>query len=233
MTKYKARIPRYVLDKSKGQTCFFGISLGNANQSGEKLEATIQAINDNFDECVIGISDTLQIPNHMAKGMSYKEARKLCIQQRYEWLVENNHILKKLTIPNRIQLWDETMSLPCKYGGLKTRLKQMYASNDSFKNLIDQDVHKFVSRNAFFEGKEEFCREFIFEELDGYSRIGQTGKYVKPYPSKCPKFFKVFLEGQYPEITSGHQNIIFAPVYFDKLALNNNEKAKKEVGSVA
>lgn len=223
MTKYKARMQRYILNNAESQKCFFGISIGNPNQSGGKLEATINAINDNFEDCIIGISDTLQIPNYMAKGLSYESARELCIKERKSWLLKNGDILKKLSIPNKIQFWDETMSLPCIYGGLKDRLREMYKTDTSLKDIIDQDVKKFVSRNPSFKGKEHFCREFFFEELDGYSRVGQTGKYVKPYPAKCPEFFKAFTEGQFPEITSGNENIQFVTIYFDRVARNSNQ----------
>jgi hypothetical protein len=224
MHKYRARVSKYILDQYKDRICLFGISIGNTKQAGEKLEATIKLINENFDECLIGLSDTMQIPNHMAKGLSYEGARGLCIKQRNEWLSENSHILKKLTIPYKIQFWDETMSLPCKYGGLKNYLKEMYETDTSFKGVIDQDVNKFVSRNSLYKGKEHFCREFLFEELDGYSRIGQAGKYIKLYPSKNLASLDALMEGKFPKITLGHKNIQFATIYFDKISRNNNKK---------
>lgn len=226
-------MPRYILDKSKGQTCFFGISIGNPNQSGEKLEATIDAINDNFKDCIIGISDTLQIPNHMAKGLSKKDARDLAIQNRNRWMSKNQEILKKLTVKHKIQYWDETMSLPSEHGDLKKLFKSKYESDTEFRQILDRDVKKFTERNTSFLGNEHLCRDFLFTELDGYSRVGQTGKYVKIYPGNPPEIVSAVQSGQFDWAIQGLENLSLARIYFSKVAQNNNEQEKEDLGLVA
>ncbi|GAA3643667.1 hypothetical protein [Flavivirga jejuensis] len=227
MKKYKARVSKHILDSHEGYTCLYGISIGNPNQSDEKLKATIDFINDNFSECIIGLSDTLQIPNHIANGLTREEAREKSIINRNMWIDRNEHIIKKLKIKYTIQLWDETMSLPCKHGDLFDLFNKMYEKDLRFKCVIDSDVKQFVDRNPSLIGKEYLSREFLFTELDGYSRVGQTGKYIKIYPSSPLKSFSTIQDGKFDWAMYGMNNIRSSRIYFDRVAQNNNQSCYK------
>jgi hypothetical protein len=224
MKKYSARVSKHILETVGTKSCLYGVSIGNKNQTGEKLEATIDFINDNFDECIIGLSDTLQIPNHIAKGLSRSQAKNQSIRNRNLWLNKNQHILNKLTIKHSIQLWDETMSLPCEHGNLFDLFNEMYEKDFQFKCAIDSDVKQFIDRNPNLIGKEHLSREFLFTELDGYSRVGQTGKYIKIYPSMPLKSFSAIQNGKFDWALNGMHNIRSARIYFDRINRNDNKK---------
>ena len=218
---YRAKISQELLAQKNGHECFFSISMGNENQAGEKLKATVEWINQNFSFCIVNLADTLQRYNFEMVGQSPDQAYASAKALGDQWLKANGKILENLKVTYNLTRWDNWRYSPV-LQTVKDHYLNLYSSDNRFSYALNEDINKFVdkyhstrgahlTRDGYFSG----CLSYFLEELSVWTIVGRTGKYIKIYPAKPHRIAIDLSYCLYPA-PEGIENIIFARLSFKK-----------------
>lgn len=139
----KAEEKLWISDKK----CLLPISIGQKNQQGQELEATLRLINRSFGSCLVVLCDSLyrhtlmtlqQIPERKA----YDEA----ISAGQQWLDSHLAIFEHLDIPLFLTRWDHWIFGSKSYIKYKNAIDYMHHNNTSFRHVLDESVNQFLLR---------------------------------------------------------------------------------------
>lgn len=204
------------IDRLRSRRCFMGVSLNSSNHRGEKLYAMVKWINQNFDECIIGLTDTLDRYNQVELDLVNKpESFERVHKQGSMWLEENKYILEELAIKNSVYRWNFWHNHE-KFESYFNQFIAAYNLSHQFKAAVDMDVHKFLSRRdvANDNSAAESCKLYLLEELAGQSIVFETfPDTVEVYPGRQQKCFSFVREGRLPFVSNGLQQSNFVNLY--------------------
>lgn len=128
MTHYKAHVRRW--NGEKFQKIEVGVSVGNQDYEGNKLEAIITYLNSiSPSEITIQVCDTLQRWN----DPTYDEVKAL--KNGDEWIKRNTPILKRLISPWKIIRWDKWLK-SSNFENAIQQVTKLYDENQEFRNAV-------------------------------------------------------------------------------------------------
>lgn len=203
-----------------------GISMGNSAHEGENLRRMLQWTQQNFDQTIVTLSDTLYRFNLMDEGLNYDEAYDGARALGDAWLQRNQPALAEMD-PARLKIirWDEWLAHE-DFNKVYEDLVSFYRADAPFREAMKKDVEAFTSRRQS-AGKtvpqQNNAVNFLLEEGACYILIGRTFQALRIYPSHDLKCFKYLRKDSVPAPLKGLEQ---AP-YFDFRAVYIPEKANQ------
>ncbi|WP_053405216.1 tRNA-dependent cyclodipeptide synthase [Persicobacter sp. CCB-QB2] len=217
----KAYVAGHYLEGKNIRNLHIGISIGNQQQRGDYLEATIAYANRNFDYCLINIADTSQRHNLMMENREESAAYSEALSWGDQWLFDNLRYIEKLSIPYKVTRWDHWRLHP-DFPEVLEGYYNLYENNSSFQELAHLDLARFTDAHLdklnhllTREELERRCVNYLLEELSVWTIMGRSGKYLKAYPAK-PFKTVLALSSQKYDAPQGIENIVFARINFNK-----------------
>lgn len=178
--------------QTRAKVCSLNISMSNENQTGEKLLAIVKWVNENFDHCIINVSDSLQRHNLLSQGFTKEVAYQKAIYLGNVWLAENDKALKTIKTPHEIRRWDEWLVLK-QVQDLQKNLHKMYKELMPFQICVDADAKHWVERQLGTNDNPTILKNginFLIEEFAVHSYMARrefqkgNGKMAQAYPAR-------------------------------------------------
>lgn len=140
----------------KNTGCLLIISVGQLYHEGEKFKAAIKLVNKSFAFCDILVSDTLQKYTIYLDNKDKNEDELYILAKKAgdDWIERNMQYISTLTIPYHISRWDEWL-VKDKYNFYHEKVRELYNSNITYKNLVDEVAYDFLSRRNYLNDKDE------------------------------------------------------------------------------
>lgn len=212
--------------------CCLGVSLHSHNHTGEKLATIIEYINDNFETCLIDLSDTLYAYHYMStEGLSRAEAHCIAASEGDKWLANNADIIQKLKIPYEIVRWDTWLN-HVDFKDLKNEYFALFDTNKIFRDALLQDIHNYYDRRHNKDVRNvpvKFLKgsiSYLLEEITCHTLLARDISCVNVYPGKQLECFKVIREGLVDNAPRGLET-------FGHIRLNLYEVADTQESQVA
>jgi hypothetical protein len=167
--KVAFKCPSIFKENFEKANCSLTISVGQPNHEGEKLVATLRAINKSFKNCTIMVCDTLQrhtdrifFPNldDLAAYIESKKAGDL-------WLKQNKVYLEVLDAVPRISRWDNWLYHPL-FEQQKARMLHAYEQDPGFKKAMQKTIDEFATRLINRLGEDPHILERVYEHSFNY-----------------------------------------------------------------
>ncbi len=173
------------------KTVCLNISMKNANQTGDKLLAMVQWVNENFEKCIVNVSDTLQRHNLRLQGIANDNAYQQSLELGNQWLGENKATLDQIQIPHTVVRWQHWLNLQ-KVKNLKTTLYALYQTSEAFRSCVDADMSNWIARQGIETTSKAYQNglAFLLEEFAVHSYMAQREynlnnlKMVQAYPAR-------------------------------------------------
>jgi tRNA-dependent cyclodipeptide synthase len=201
-----------------------GISLGNSNEQGQKLQSIISWLNKRFNHVTIDFSDTLYRWNECTPdGRLYPNAEELAHARGNRWLAENQSTFDELAIPHELIRWDHWRNHP-QFNMYLDSFRNLYADDSRFQNAVETDIEKFLKRRrkAGLEINSTLsnnCREFILEETAAHTILFRDRPYaIQVYPGDPLNTEDVLRRDEIPNAPRGMQGIPFVPLRVERAA---------------
>ncbi len=188
--KYKIKA-KPAASQTGAKTVCLNISMNNTNQTGDKLLAMVQWVNENFEKCIVNVSDSLQRHNLQSQGLANDNAYKKSLELGNQWLKENKTILDQIQIPYKIVRWEHWLNLG-KVKNLKTTLYALYQTSETFRSCVDTDISNWIARQGIETTSKAYQNglAFLLEEFAVHSYMAQreynlnNQKMVQAYPAR-------------------------------------------------
>ena len=204
------------------RVCILPISVGQSYHAEERFIATIKALNDFFDECIIVVADTLQRHTLKISGMSEEEAKKQSVKDGAEWFnsQDTQEALSELTIEKKILHWDaflEDVEFDREYKivqeaytkGKESTEKQYRDSADrpaAFTSIVEKTIGSFIGTyikgekirkqkpvvGFSIETAKTACLDYVLEESAVMRLMGKHAGYMAYPVSDSPTNEQVF-----------------------------------------
>ena len=176
----------------KQSRCLLTISVGQEVHEGEKFSATIELVNDAFQECVILVDDTLQ--RHSMKFESHltiEELYQVALEQGDLWMARSEPVYSKMTIPYKVLRWNKWLHHK-NYNSVNSILRNIYEIDSQYRSQIDASVIQFLDRyfsraNKAVVTKDDafqLCLDYLLEECTALCLWVEEGCQFEVYPSK-------------------------------------------------
>ena len=201
--------------------CSLEISIGNARQTGEKLQAMVEWAERNFRECLFHIGDSLYRHNFENDGHTPAAAYRLAMAGGDEWLAAHAPIIESCRIPYRVIRWDHWLEQP-EFAPLHSAIRDYYLSDADFRRAVMADVWMFMERNQERIGRigpEKFisgCIAFLLEEAAGDTLLSRTHDIARVYPAPQMQTFQYLARPDAPESVAGLGRDIFTRISLKK-----------------
>ncbi len=136
---FKAQLTGDTFGKNlQESSCLIPISMNQPLQNGEKLQATIQLINNTFANCTIVIADSLY---------RHTSSQDNALAMGNTWLDKNLDTLNSITIPKTINRWDHYLQ-QSSFEKFITLVNDLFETNPSFHKTVYYSVKHFINRQA-------------------------------------------------------------------------------------
>lgn len=146
------------------------ISVGQNYHEGEKLEATINFINERFKCCKIMVNDTLQRHTlSFVNSVDSKKAYNHSLELGKQWIDRNSKICKTLQIPYEIYQWSDWLNHP-KFDLYKSEVDKVHLLDNDFIRMIHKSSAEFLERcrnkiDCNYDYAYQKCIEYLKEEI--------------------------------------------------------------------
>ncbi|MGC1183313.1 hypothetical protein [Legionella sp.] len=211
--------------------CVLTISVGQPPHESDKFRATLIALNNNFDFCIIMVCDSLQ--RHTMEIVSLLDKNEIHEQSNLlgdEWIMRNARFINQLTIPYEISRWDYWLNHE-KYNTKSHIINQLYHSDEQFKKSVDDTTSDFLKRNtdkmvreygdAFFLSKE-----YLLEECAVMLILAEEGYEFEIYPNQR----NLALDYIYKEVISAYNENLMKAISIKFKNLTPNRVMELEKG---
>lgn len=195
---YKVDLLNKAIPINSSPTAHIGISTRNPRHQGEKLRTLLDWTSQRYEQVDINVHDSLQKYNYqISRNCTLIEAHTLAIEEGNQWIKANQPILegyKNVALYHHDELIKKVPhSDRVKY------LQDLYASNSSFADLIDNESVSLAQRK---EKRGEFStpqlrdnffhysRLYILDELALMSLLNEREQYVEFYAGRFLKILK-------------------------------------------
>jgi hypothetical protein len=144
--KVAFKCPSVFKENFEKANCLLTISVGQLSHEGEKLAATLYAVNQVFARCKILVGDTLQrhtdkILSDLPDAVLYANAK----QKGDEWLHRNSKMIKQIAIPCDISRWDSWLYHP-NFIEAKEKVERYYSADENFKKAMHATIKEVQAR---------------------------------------------------------------------------------------
>lgn len=232
MRRYRASVSS-VAPKAKKKTlvddhrrCVLVISLRSANSEGAKFEGCIRWIAENFDECALGVCDsifryTLRVGGDIAPDAAAAQALELGREfvDRHERMVERYRDkccfewlpASKLAEQNNFQNY-------------LAAFRELYEANPAYREVVDEFGAKYLGRflkraesisAQDVATKERYVREYLVEESALFTVLCEQGWDALVYPGAIKTFVEI-AEGRIPGVPEPLQKLVFVALRLNR-----------------
>lgn len=209
-TKASFICPHEYKSKFSQARALLPVSVGMAVHEKSKFDATMEAVQKNFNSCVIIVDDTIQ---RFTMSIYYpgKSSRELIIDSSTagsEWIKRNKPTLDRLTIPYRIIRWSYWLH-HMEFQNAMDQVKEMNKNNPLFQIALDTSIEEFLSRvgkRIKFDKPSAVsaCRKYLFEECAAMTLWPELRCQFEIYPSGRNMILKtnyeLLIEPKYPDL---------------------------------
>jgi len=205
---------------SEYQQCIFGISLGSKNfVERERLEACIKWISENFNTCLVLVTDSIYRLTIEVRQEARGDAALLEALRTGEQYIKDNYSLFeqysgscqfKFQKASEIQQQSE-------FDRYYQELQIFYKKNESFQSLVNLFAQKYLSRvqPMATNPREHIGITYLLEESALNACLAQQGWLVVVYPGSI-KTFEDISEGLHPEAPLPLQQMIWVSLRLKK-----------------
>lgn len=180
-------------EKFKKSSCLLTISVGQEVHEGEKFKATIDLVNNTFNECVMLVDDTLQ--RHTLRlnepSLGDEEAYNLSLIEGDIWLQRNAKHYNMFNIPFSFKRWDNWLfhkDFNEKLKIIENEINNNICYKYSFDNTIIQFLNRYNKRLENINHDENFgynlCMQYLKEECSIMLLWVNDGYNYEVYPSR-------------------------------------------------
>jgi len=166
------------------------ISVGQEYHEGEKLDATLKWVSENFGKVIICVNDTLQRHNHNFLGADTMRSYEKAEEDGRQWIERNINTIRTHNIKHEIIRWEFWRGLDDNASNRK-HIDDMYANSVEFKNSIESEIESFWSR---------LNRDGQFNEHDALRFSGHSREYLL---EECAVFISMFKKDRAADIYPG------------------------------
>ena len=156
-----------------------GISMNNANFTGERLGALLNWVVDNSKGLTIQITDTL---NHHNNGGDRDAARAM----GDAWLSDNAAWLAR--VEHNLVRWDDLTRHP-NFEGNTARVNALYENHQPFAYAVNDYARRFAARQPGRDPAASIA--FVLEEAAGYASVWGGQPHIRMYPSKPEQWWNM------------------------------------------
>ncbi len=174
----------------KNSKCIMIISVGQKYHEKGELEAAITLINKYFGYCNILVCDTLQRHSICIEQQDKSADQIYTIAKNLgnNWIERNTPYISAFTIPYTISRWDEWIKKD-RYQHYYKEVCNLYASDNSYKNTVDQIAEEFLLRRNSLNIPNrslafDLCIKFLLEESAVACMWVEAGYKFDVYPTR-------------------------------------------------
>jgi hypothetical protein len=204
----------HVLKKQmRGATCLLTISVGQESHEGERLRATVDALNDTFGRCIITLHDALQ---RYTMSLNYNkdpaDFYAAGVKEGELWMERNAPILKNLIIDNEIVPWDGWLQHPDfkRHRGL---IQLQMKENEPYRHAFETTLESYLARHIKrlpqsvvldIDRARTICEDYLIEECAVLCLWPETKACVELYPGKhndaVEATRQLFIHSRHPDL---------------------------------
>jgi tRNA-dependent cyclodipeptide synthase len=159
-----------------------GISMNNANFTGERLGALLDWVQANGKTLTLQVTDSL---NHHNNGGDRDAARAM----GDAWLKDNAPVLARVNYT--LVRWDDLTGHP-DFALNKARVHILYENHQPFAHAVNDYANRFAARRPGRDPAASIA--FVLEEAAGYASVWQGEPHIKLYPSKPEQWWNLAKE---------------------------------------
>ncbi|MBA2651507.1 MAG: hypothetical protein H0U73_04470 [Tatlockia sp.] len=208
---------RYIDEGSRAKfcdsQCLLTISVGQEVHENEKLETTIDLINNSFRSCILMIDDSLQRHTMVLdRAESAEDMYPIAIDEGDRWLMRNQKYFNNLSNLTKIIRWDIWLNHP-QFRSNQMMIIDTIKNDSAFKEIIDKTIHEFLQRyygrllnGTHFNLRKGYklCFDYLVEECSAMTLWPELDCQFEVYPSKrnfaMDETHKRFVLPQWPEL---------------------------------
>ena len=156
-----------------------GISMNNANFTGERLGALLDWVQANGKTLTLQVTDTI---NHHNNGGDRDAARAMgdaWLENNAPWLDGVNYTLVR---------WDDLTNHP-DFADNTNRVHILYKNHQPFAHAVQDYANRFAAKQADRDPAASIA--FVLEEAAGYASVWQGKPHIKLYPSRQPDWWNL------------------------------------------
>lgn len=154
-------------------SCLLTISVGQESHEGERFAATMAAIGEKFQTCVLTLHDSLQrYTIALDKTEPVEAFHPVSVSIGDEWLARNVAAFDQLPVLPQIIRWDDWLMHP-NYAAEKKKILALIERDATYKACFDATTTEFLLRyrrrlknpQAFDEARaQQLCFDYLVEE---------------------------------------------------------------------
>lgn len=177
----------------KNSSCLIPLSIGQSAHYGAYLAATLEKVNQSFEQCVFVLGDTLQrntLPLTRGNQLSDQDFYQESLMLGNKWIIENAHILALLKIPYSIIRWNYWLNHP-QFEQLLVETGSLYDHNLDFQKSVEINIEDYINRlknrGELLLPEEEarkYCLKYLIEECAIMQLWIGTDCHYELYPNK-------------------------------------------------
>lgn len=232
MRRYRASVSS-VAPKAKKKTltddyrrCVLVISLRSPNSEGAKFEGCIRWIAENFDECVLGVCDsifryTLRVGGDIAPDAAAAQA----VELGREFVAGHARVVDRYREQCRFE-WLPTSQLAeqSSFQGYLTAFRELYQAGSAYREVVDEFGAKYLGRflkraesisAEDVATKERYVREYLIEESALFTVLCEQGCEALVYPGAIKTFVEI-AEGRIPDVPEPLQKLVFVALRLNR-----------------
>jgi tRNA-dependent cyclodipeptide synthase len=170
---------------------YVGVSLGNPNFNGSRLQALIRWLNEHSDECLLVVAPELSRWTFMTEeGVNESEARAISRRKAVRQTAELRRALRREGMPRRFSIiQDGDLRSEPRFATALSQLDQLLREDKRFRDLVDESAQDYFSRRAAARRTRVdrdtalgYSRRFILEELALFAVLVSRGWSTEVYP---------------------------------------------------
>lgn len=194
-------------------TAVIGVSLSSKNHIGPAFAGLMNWVGNNFDSCIIDLSDSLHRYNVINDHHSVEEAHSITQAQGSAWLRDHALIIDATPIPTTVIRWDHWLSHP-DFQKHFDAFKIAAETQPDFHATLMQDIHHFNLRRNIEPDQASAAQlqhslNYLLEELAAHSILYAQTPCAVVYPGKDHESFKMARLGKIKNVPNGHINSCF------------------------
>ncbi|MBS0359659.1 MAG: hypothetical protein JSS53_10340 [Proteobacteria bacterium] len=174
-------------------SCVYMVSLGHSQHVGKSLKKDFEKlINMRFKKIDILIADTLQAKSLIVREQDKDITRLIedCKASGYEWENRHKDIISQLP-DSKVYHWEDITSHP-NYLHYLSSVKEMYFSDDEFKNILNSSIYDYLIKAKILEHEEKLnfdklpvklSIDYVLEECAAIYIQAELGHSYLAYPN--------------------------------------------------
>lgn len=226
-----------------GERCMLGVSMGNANFEGARLEASIEWISERFKHCAVVLGDSVyRLTLELLEGLDPDAALARALEQGAAFARTYAPLLRQYgkTCKFEILRFSEVEKDP-RFAPHLASLHDLAGSDAAFRQSIDDFAALYLGRgdkldaNPFAVSPDraaQIAKDYLIEESALFCVLEEMGWPVLVYPGSIASIADL-CEGRFPATPAPLTRMAFVSLDLRKRGLHFADGAVKVLRSVA